>query len=128
MPLRKVVLLVLIMLMMGVAWAASSSILAKYDPDMDWFSAGEGEFADIPDGLNEREAQIFREAYALGHYHALHPEYVEGVYVVNTRTKKFHFTDCKNTLLIDASNRLHTTDTKEELVNDGYEPCGSCKP
>lgn len=126
---RRIVLLIFVLMLICSAWAITSDdIRSKYEPNMDWFSAGEAMDAAIPEGLSEREVELFRMAYALGHYHAMHPEHEEGVYVLNTRTKKFHYTECKNTLLIDTPNREHSRETKEALIIKGYESCGSCKP
>ena len=118
-----------IMMLSGIAFAISSSELeAMFDPNMDRFSAEEAMLAGLPEGLTEREAEIYRMGYANGHYAALHPEHIEGMYVLNTRTKKFHYSDCLNTLLIDTPNREHSFESKEYIMAIGYDPCGSCKP
>lgn len=113
-----------------IAFCLLSGSLAEtvYGPNMDWFSAGEAQAAPVPDGLTEREAEIYRQGYAAGHYAALRPAYVEGMYVLNTRTKKFHLSDCKNTLMIDTPNREHFYGTKAEVLDMGYKACGFCKP
>jgi len=49
-------------------------------------------------------------------------------YVCNTNSRKFHRPDCKNVAAINAHNRLDTDQTAEELMQQGYEPCGWCKP
>lgn len=121
---RRVFAAALILLLIGSAFAVSGD----YGADMDWFSAGEAASAPIPDGLTEREVEIYRAGHANGHYAALHPAHVEGMYVLNTRTKKFHYSDCQNTLLIFADNREHYYGTKDEVLAMGYDPCGSCKP
>lgn len=108
----------------------ASMICCAEAPDSvpDWFSREAGENTVVPDGLTEAEAEIYRQGFAAGHYAALHPEHVDGMYVLNNRTRKFHYSDCLNTLLIDTPNREHSYDSRDELISLGYSPCGSCKP
>ena len=49
-------------------------------------------------------------------------------YVLNTNTKKFHFHDCGSAKNISAANRAEYTGSRDELIADGYSPCGNCKP
>ncbi len=49
-------------------------------------------------------------------------------YVLNTNTMKFHYPTCISAEEISRENRLDYTGTREELTEDGYSPCGNCKP
>lgn len=49
-------------------------------------------------------------------------------YVLNTNTGKFHRPGCASVAKMKAENRRDVTDTREELIQEGYEPCGQCKP
>ena len=49
-------------------------------------------------------------------------------YILNTNTKKFHFASCSSASDIKEKNRAEFTGDKQELLNDGYSPCGRCKP
>ena len=49
-------------------------------------------------------------------------------YVCNTSTKKFHYPDCKSVSQMKEENRLYTELSREELIAEGYKPCGNCKP
>ena len=49
-------------------------------------------------------------------------------YVCNTNTKKFHNPDCNSVNQIKEENKLVTDLDRDELIAQGYEPCGSCKP
>lgn len=49
-------------------------------------------------------------------------------YVVNDNSKKFHKIDCSAVKKISSNNRMVMVGSKEELVNQGYEPCKICKP
>jgi len=49
-------------------------------------------------------------------------------YILNTNTKKFHYESCKSASEIKPSNKAESTKTREELIAEGYAPCGNCKP
>ena len=49
-------------------------------------------------------------------------------YVLNTNSKKFHYPDCSSVGKMSEKNKEERTTTREDLIADGYEPCGSCKP
>lgn len=49
-------------------------------------------------------------------------------YILNTNSKKFHTTDCSNAATIKDSNRQTYQGSREDLINQGYSPCGQCKP
>jgi DNA-entry nuclease len=52
----------------------------------------------------------------------------EQIYILNTNSKKFHTEDCESANKISDKNRKEYKGTREELIQQGYEPCGSCKP
>ena len=49
-------------------------------------------------------------------------------YVLNTSSKKFHDPACSNAASISKGNRQEWTGVREDLVSQGYSPCGQCKP
>ncbi len=49
-------------------------------------------------------------------------------YVLNTNSKKFHFSSCSGVKSIKSENYKEYTGTRETLIRDGYSPCGICKP
>lgn len=49
-------------------------------------------------------------------------------YVLNTNTKKFHYTGCSSVSDIKPSNRRDVTATRGEVVAQGYEACKRCSP
>ena len=49
-------------------------------------------------------------------------------YSVNTNTKKFHYPTCSSVQQITPQYREDVYTTREELVAEGYSPCGRCKP
>lgn len=52
----------------------------------------------------------------------------EKTWVLNTSSKKFHDPDCSNADNISEKNRDTVKCTRDELIYQGYEPCGICKP
>lgn len=49
-------------------------------------------------------------------------------YILNTKSKKFHYPDKSCSGRISEENREYFNGTREELIEDGYDPCGICKP
>lgn len=49
-------------------------------------------------------------------------------YVINANSKVFHLPVCPSTQTMKDSNKRFTQDTREELIAQGYKPCGNCKP
>ena len=49
-------------------------------------------------------------------------------YVLNTNTNKFHYPDCKSVSDMKEKNKQYYHGTREDLINQGYKPCGNCKP
>ena len=53
---------------------------------------------------------------------------VAETYILNTNSRKFHRLDCSSASQISDANREEYTGTREELIEQGYTPCGYCKP
>lgn len=53
---------------------------------------------------------------------------LEGAYVLNTNTKKFHKESCSSVAQMQEENKEYSNLTPQELEAQGYEPCGNCKP
>mgnify|MGYP000727816805 CR=1 FL=1 len=49
-------------------------------------------------------------------------------YVLNTNTKKFHLPTCASVEDMKPENRTPYTGSREALLDEGYSPCGQCKP
>lgn len=49
-------------------------------------------------------------------------------YVLNTNTKKFHYSYCSSASDIKAKNRKEVTCTRDEVINMGYQACKRCNP
>lgn len=53
---------------------------------------------------------------------------VEERYVLNTSSKKFHKPDCSGVQSMSEANRQDYTGERDALLEQGYQPCGICKP
>ena len=49
-------------------------------------------------------------------------------YILNTNTKKIHYPSCSSVDQMKEKNKQATDLSKEELISQGYSPCGRCKP
>ena len=49
-------------------------------------------------------------------------------YILNKNTKKFHLPTCASAKKIKDTNREEYKGTKDDLISEGYSPCGNCKP
>lgn len=49
-------------------------------------------------------------------------------YVINTKTKKFHLPDCRSVESIKDENREDIAGSRSSLIEEGFEPCGNCRP
>ena len=49
-------------------------------------------------------------------------------YIANINTKKFHLPDCSSVTSMSESNKWYFTGTRDELIEQGYQPCKRCNP
>ena len=49
-------------------------------------------------------------------------------YILNTSGKKFHMPDCSSAKNTKEENKKEYKGTREDLILEGYEACGKCKP
>lgn len=50
------------------------------------------------------------------------------LYVINKRSKVFHYPTCEGAQSMSPHNREEVTATRTELTSQGYTPCGACEP
>lgn len=49
-------------------------------------------------------------------------------YVINTDSGIFHYPSCSSAKRISDANRSEYTGTRDDLIAQGYSPCGNCDP
>ena len=79
-------------------------------------ASGTDDSGSITDGQNSASAWEFV------------PPAEDVTYVLNTHSMKFHLPDCSSVREMSPKNREDYTGTREELIEQGYEPCGACRP
>ena len=52
----------------------------------------------------------------------------EITYVLNVSSRKFHLPTCSGATGMKAENREESTASRSTLIEQGYQPCGTCKP
>ncbi len=73
-------------------------------------------------GLAQADVQGTGSAYGAGSSDG------EQTYILNTKTKKFHYPDCENVADINPKYMEEYTGTRGELIDQGYVACGGCRP
>ncbi len=58
----------------------------------------------------------------------IEPEQNVVEYIVNTNTKKFHYSTCRSVKTMKEKNTMHYKGTRDELIGQGYSPCQNCHP
>ena len=58
------------------------------------------------------------------------PDEIPGAtkYILNTSSKKFHLESCTYGQKTSTANKQFYTGYREDLIDEGYSPCGSCNP
>ncbi|MGN0526463.1 MAG: DNA/RNA non-specific endonuclease [Acutalibacteraceae bacterium] len=49
-------------------------------------------------------------------------------YILNTNTKKFHRPECSSVKQMNENNKSKRNCTRDEIIAEGYTPCGRCNP
>ena len=49
-------------------------------------------------------------------------------YVLNVNTMRFHYEYCPSVNQMNPKNKVIEVTTRDELIESGYTPCGSCRP
>ena len=73
-----------------------------------------------------RDIQLYDESKPEKDTPSEEPE--EITYILNTNTKKFHQPYCSSVQDIKDKNKRETTQSREEIISQGYQPCKRCNP
>ena len=114
-----------------VAFSDGYSLWFNVDPSDDWTArtqntdSGNEGYGITPEPIDAADAE---NQTSPGERSVTSEEESEFQYVCNTNTRKFHFPNCNSVLQMNEENRLYTNLSREELLAEGYEPCGNCRP
>lgn len=108
-----------------VATSDGTSITFNCSPSTTWQAGeptGSGENVSMEDGDTETADLQGNEAQA-GQVST-----ESWKYILNIRSMKIHYPHCSSVEQMSEKNKGYSNLSKEELVAQGYEPCGNCKP
>lgn len=97
-----------------VAISNGETIIFNTNPSITWKAGepiGSGAFEEFEDDM-EADEELQGEV----------------TYILNLNTKKFHRLDCISVLDIKEKNKQESMKSRDELIQEGYSPCGNCKP
>ena len=83
-------------------------------------AAETAEITDVPDRASPTQSDPLAETET--------GEVSEVTYIANKNTKKFHIPTCSSVTDMKESNKLYCYGSRDELIDQGYEPCKRCKP
>ena len=116
---KRIVLYLLILFLMPFAIAESDYTVNGYAMT----ELGIEELYKLEDALiSALEEAFFRESSGTPDGDVI------GTYVVNTKTGKFHYPYCYSAIQIGPKNRRFEICAASELIEQGLDSCGQCKP
>ena len=59
---------------------------------------------------------------------ATEPSVTDVSYILNSNTKRFHRPDCPSVNDMKEKNKIYSSESREEILSQGYQPCKSCQP
>ena len=75
------------------------------------------------------ESKLVGEEYVNQEETSKYTENSEGIiYILNIESKKYHLDTCRYAISMSEKNKETFNGTKDWLKDNGYEPCGVCKP
>lgn len=80
----------------------------------------------LSDKLSATEVEAYRAA--LSDIAGISEKENAAEYILNTNTKKFHWPSCSSVKTIKDSNKQVYNGDREDLIDQGYEPCKRCDP
>ena len=102
-----------------VLYSDGSSIWSDHEPCQDWTPGTyEDQTRQIPVGDGSGESGNAGAGDSAD----------EIQYVCNTNTMKFHYPSCDSVKQMKENNRMNTNLSRDELIAQGYQPCGNCHP
>lgn len=49
-------------------------------------------------------------------------------YILNANTHKFHLPGCSSVDRMAEKNKIYSSETRDAIISQGYDPCGNCNP
>ena len=106
-----------------IAFSDGDDIWFDHEPSDDWSSGIRSLTPEETEGAGDANNMVRSAAGA-----AMLAGEEEPRYVCNSNTYKFHYPDCKSVKQMKENNKIYTGKSREELIAEGYQPCGNCHP
>lgn len=74
------------------------------------------------------ESRRSQDAGSTGGSSSIQPSAGQVAYVLNVSSAKFHLPDCPSVGKMADHNKRDMTSTCDEMIANGYSPCGNCRP
>ena len=69
-----------------------------------------------------------QDAGSTGESSSIQPSADQVMYVLNVNSGKFHLPDCPSVSKMSGRNKREVTSAIDQMVAEGYSPCGNCLP
>lgn len=131
---KKFAVIIISMILLITAASADLTLFEKFKELFSSEALEAADKANLPEGLYaESLTQFERELFELGFAAGYDAGYEQAVspkitYILNTSSMKFHKPDCPGVKNMSEKNKQEATCTRNELIDQGYTPCGTCNP
>ncbi|MBP3761150.1 MAG: hypothetical protein J6I55_06730 [Ruminococcus sp.] len=78
--------------------------------------------------INQENLSPYAEISTFSENTHISDTYEEHDYVLNTNTKVFHNPLCADIKKMKEKNKKEVYSARDELLNQGFKPCGHCNP
>ena len=93
-----------------------------------YVSCGDIKSNEITIEVEDKAAKAAREAAEVQQAEQQPAQQQLTTYVINTSTGKFHTSSCSDVSKISPDNYMTYEGNRDDLINQGYSPCGHCNP
>lgn len=93
-----------------------------------YVSCGDIKSNEITIEVEDKAAKAAREAAEVQQVEQQPAQQQSTTYVINTSTGKFHVSSCSDVSKISPDNYMTYEGNRDDLINQGYSPCGHCNP
>ncbi len=119
---KKIVIVILLAALAAFALADANQ------PQPSGKAARAAKSAEVPAGLSDHEAEIWRLGFAAGFDAGIFADQDEQDYILNRNSKKFHWPGCEGVANMKPENRVEFHGTRDAILSMGYVPCKICMP
>jgi len=102
-----------------LATSDGTSITWSTEPSTTWA------YGSVPDRTNAAGSESWDSTIS---YNAAGDTGTSAKYILNTHTMKFHLPGCKYAEKISKKNYAESNESRDQLIAEGYSPCGWCNP